>query len=163
MRLLGTLRSGLYRLYDRRIVRNLGPGEPVPRHVGVITDGNRRWAKEFGTSTAHGHRMGAGRILDLLDWCEEIGVEVVTLYVLSKENLARPAAEVNGMDAAQAFQLVHVRPETLTHTVVPVVDAPTDDYFSEEWIARMAALTPEERLDCDDRARRLVAASGGFN
>ena len=94
MRILGTLRSGLYRLYDRRIVRNLGPGEPVPRHVGVITDGNRRWAKEFGTSTAHGHRMGAGRILDLLGWCEEIGVEVVTLYVLSKENLDRPAAEV---------------------------------------------------------------------
>ena len=67
--------------------------------------------------------------------------------------VARPAAEVNGMDAAQAFQLVHVRPETITHTVVPVVDAPTGDYFSEEWVARMAALTPEGRLEAFSRKR----------
>ena len=94
MRVKGTLQSALYRLYDHRIVRRIAPGEQVPRHVGIITDGNRRWAKEFGTTTEHGHRMGAGRILEFLGWCEEIGVEVVTLYVLSKENLARPAEEV---------------------------------------------------------------------
>jgi 3',5'-cyclic-AMP phosphodiesterase len=77
-----------------------------------------------------------------------VSVASATCYTM---NVARPAAEVNGMDAAQAFQLVHVRPETLTHTVVPVVDAPTGDYFSEEWIARMAALTPEERLEAFSR------------
>ncbi|GAA4285164.1 polyprenyl diphosphate synthase [Brevibacterium daeguense] len=92
--MMGTPRSWLYRLYDRRIKQEIGPGEQVPRHVGVITDGNRRWAKEFGTTTEHGHRMGADKIIEFLQWCEEIGVEVVTLYVLSKENLARPASEV---------------------------------------------------------------------
>lgn len=77
-----------------------------------------------------------------------VSVASATCYTM---NVARPAAEVNGMDAAQSFQLVHVRPETITHTVVPVVDAPTGDYFSEEWIARMAALTPEGRLEAFSR------------
>lgn len=77
-----------------------------------------------------------------------VSVASATCYTM---NVARPAAEVNGMDAAQAFQLVHVRPQTITHTVVPVVDAPTGDVFSEEWVARMAALTPEQRLDAFSR------------
>jgi hypothetical protein len=68
-------------------------------------------------------------------------------------NLARPAVEVNGMDAGQSFHLVHVYPHTITHAVVPVLDAPTGDYFSAEWVARMAALTPEQRLEEFSRKR----------
>ena len=66
-------------------------------------------------------------------------------------NVALPATEVNGMDAAQSFQLVHVHPDTITHTVVPVVDAPTGAYFSAEWADRMARMTPEERLEAFSR------------
>jgi short-chain Z-isoprenyl diphosphate synthase len=84
----------LYRLYERRLKRELDKSVPVPRHVGVITDGNRRWAKEFGATTADGHRAGAAKIVEFLGWCFEIDVEIVTLYVLSKENLARSAEEV---------------------------------------------------------------------
>src|SRR5699024_661473 len=65
------------------------------RHVGVITDGNRRWAREFGATTADGHRAGAAKIVEFLGWGSEIDVAIVTLYVLSKENLARSAAEVS--------------------------------------------------------------------
>ncbi|WP_209372040.1 isoprenyl transferase [Brevibacterium renqingii] len=85
----------LYRLYERRLKRELDKSVPVPRHVGVITDGNRRWAKEFGATTADGHRAGAAKIVEFLGWCSEIDVEIVTLYVLSKENLARSAEEVS--------------------------------------------------------------------
>ncbi|MGO3023442.1 MAG: isoprenyl transferase [Brevibacterium sp.] len=85
----------LYRLYERRLKRELDKTVPVPRHVGVITDGNRRWAKEFGATTADGHRAGAAKIVEFLGWCHEIDVEIVTLYVLSKENLARSAEEVS--------------------------------------------------------------------
>lgn len=77
-----------------------------------------------------------------------VSVASATCYTM---NVARPSAEVNGMDAAQAFQLVHVYPETITHTVVPVTEAPTGDYFSEAWLQRMAALTPEERLEAFSR------------
>lgn len=77
-----------------------------------------------------------------------VSVASATCYTM---NVALPAADVNGMDAAQAFQLVHVRGDTVTHSVVPVVDAPTGDYFSEEWLERMARLTPAERMEAFSR------------
>lgn len=89
----------LYRLYNRQIVRELAPSDRIPRHVGVITDGNRRWAREFGATTEQGHRAGAQKIVEFLGWCDEIGVEVVTLYVLSRENLQRTPAEVEALVA----------------------------------------------------------------
>lgn len=72
----------------------------TPHHVGVILDGNRRWAKanpdEAGdTSTNRGHKAGAEKIVDLLNWCEEAKVAVVTLWLLSNDNLARPAVELD--------------------------------------------------------------------
>lgn len=79
-----------------------------------------------------------------------VSVAAATCYTM---NLARPAAEVNGMDAGQSFHLVHVYDETITHAVVPVVDAATNDYFSEEWVERMSLLTPEERLEEFSRKR----------
>ena len=89
----------LYRLYNRQIVRELAPSDRIPRHVGVITDGNRRWAKEFGATTEQGHRAGAQKIVEFLGWCDEIGIEVVTLYVLSRENLQRTPDEVETLVA----------------------------------------------------------------
>lgn len=66
-------------------------------------------------------------------------------------NLARRPVEVNGMDAAQSFGLVHVYPETITHTTVPVVEAETGDFFSLEWAERMAAMDPQDRLEVFSR------------
>ena len=83
----------LYGLYERRLAASLPVGG-LPRHVGVILDGNRRWARSLGTSTAHGHRAGADKITDLLEWSEDIGVEVVTLWMLSTDNLERAQDEL---------------------------------------------------------------------
>jgi short-chain Z-isoprenyl diphosphate synthase len=87
------LRRVLYPAYEARVVRRL-PADRLPKHVGVMLDGNRRWAKAVGQDAAHGHRAGAANISPLLQWCEELGVEVVTLWLLSTDNLNRPAAEV---------------------------------------------------------------------
>ena len=83
----------LYGLYERRLRAGLQP-DAIPRHVGVMMDGNRRWARSMGESTAHGHRRGADKIADVLEWSEDVGVEVVTLWMLSTDNLARPAEEL---------------------------------------------------------------------
>ena len=82
-----------YRLYERRLARALDP-ERLPHHVGVLVDGNRRWARAFGATTQEGHQAGAERILDFIGWCDEVGVPVVTLYMLSTENLSRPQEEL---------------------------------------------------------------------
>ena len=83
----------VYGLYERRLAHDLSEGD-IPRHVGVILDGNRRWATEQGSSSDAGHRAGAAKIAEFLDWCAEVGVEVVTLWMLSTDNLARPDDEL---------------------------------------------------------------------
>ncbi len=90
------LRDVVYGFYERRLAASLErSGAAVPRHVGVIVDGNRRWAKELGLDDPnHGHRVGARKIVDLLDWCDQAGVELVTLWLLSTDNLSRPEPEL---------------------------------------------------------------------
>ncbi len=87
------LRDLLYAVYERRLARELAPGR-IPKHVGVIIDGNRRWARAFGSPPATGHEAGANKISEFLDWCDDIGVEVVTVWMLSTDNLSRPAEEL---------------------------------------------------------------------
>ena len=86
------LRRVLYPAYESRMVRRMP--DNLPRHIGVMLDGNRRWAKAVGRDSAHGHQVGAANIEPLLGWCDEIGVEIVTLWLLSTDNLARPAEEL---------------------------------------------------------------------
>ncbi|PID98077.1 MAG: isoprenyl transferase [Actinobacteria bacterium] len=83
----------LYELYERRIRSELG-SDAIPRHVGVILDGNRRWAKSLGSPASHGHRAGAGKITEFLEWADEVGVDIVTLWMLSTENLGRDEDEL---------------------------------------------------------------------
>lgn len=79
-----------------------------------------------------------------------VSVASATCYTM---NLQRPPAEVNGMDAGQSFHLVHIYDDTITHAVVPVGDAETADFFTPEWLAGMAALSPDERLEAFSRKR----------
>ncbi|WP_442916254.1 isoprenyl transferase [Leucobacter sp. M11] len=92
----------LYRLYQRRLRREIDPSQ-IPHHVAVIVDGNRRWAKlRLQEQPAFGHRAGAQKVPEFLGWCEEAGVKVVTLYLLSTDNLVgRTPAEL-----ADLFEII---------------------------------------------------------
>ncbi|HEX9521248.1 MAG TPA: isoprenyl transferase [Streptosporangiaceae bacterium] len=88
------VRDLAYRLYERRVEASLSP-QSIPRHVGVMCDGNRRWARSAGLAdVSSGHQAGADKIFEVLQWCRQMGVEVVTLWLLSTDNLTRPAAEL---------------------------------------------------------------------
>lgn len=91
------LRSALYRSYESLLVRELRRRGVVPRHIGVILDGNRRWARQAGASPSDGHQRGADKITDVLEWSAESGVEVVTLWMLSTDNLSREPAELDAL------------------------------------------------------------------
>ncbi|MFI9236348.1 isoprenyl transferase [Streptomyces cinnamoneus] len=87
------LRDLVYRLYARRVEGRLDHDQ-VPKHIGVILDGNRRWARADGRTLEQGHQAGADKISELLGWCAETDVEVVTLWMLSTDNLDRPADQL---------------------------------------------------------------------
>lgn len=87
----------VYRLYERELMGHLDPTR-LPRHVGVILDGNRRFAREQGLADAtEGHLAGARKIDEFLDWCWHLRIPYVTLWLLSTDNLARDDAEVAGL------------------------------------------------------------------
>ena len=89
------VRNLIYSVYERRLLASLA-GKPRPHHVGLMCDGNRRWAREMGyVDPNDGHRVGAVKIKHVLEWCEQAGIGVVTLYLLGTENLRRPAAELD--------------------------------------------------------------------
>lgn len=97
------IKSALYPIYERRLVSKLDLTR-TPHHIGVILDGNRRWAKENpsvtgDTSSSRGHRAGAEKIIELLNWCEETEINVVTLWLLSSDNLKRTPEEVQSLIA----------------------------------------------------------------
>ena len=91
LRALGrALLEDLYVAYLERKLR----GAPVPHHVAIILDGNRRWAAERGLSASRGHRTGGEKVETVLEWCDAAGVSVVTLWLLSTDNLTRADSEL---------------------------------------------------------------------
>ena len=92
------VRNLIYRVYERNLERQLKPAD-LPKHVAVMLDGNRRWAERRpGAKASHGHAAGANKIFEFLGWCDEIGISLVTLYMLSTENLLkRNSAEISDL------------------------------------------------------------------
>ncbi|MDH6108409.1 short-chain Z-isoprenyl diphosphate synthase [Kitasatospora sp. MAP12-15] len=76
-------------LYTRRLRRQVTAG-PLPRHVGLIMDGNRRWARQMGMANPSlGHKVGAEHVEEVLSWCEALGIKHITVFLCSTENLQR--------------------------------------------------------------------------
>ncbi|GIG91930.1 polyprenyl diphosphate synthase [Plantactinospora endophytica] len=85
-------RHPLYRLYVRRLRAQL-VGKSLPRHVAMVMDGNRRWARQQGfENPSVGHRYGAEHVDEVLGWCAELGIEHVTIFVASTDNLRKRAS-----------------------------------------------------------------------
>ncbi|MFF8918523.1 isoprenyl transferase [Streptomyces sp. NPDC015032] len=95
MRLLPLfLRRPIEAVYERRLATTLA-GLPRPRHVGIMLDGNRRWARQAGhTDVREGYRAGGAKTTEFLGWCTADGIEHVTLFMLSDDNLGRPAEQL---------------------------------------------------------------------
>ncbi len=80
----------------------------MPNHIAIILDGNRRWAKRNLSLSKEGHFKGADAVENLLDWCEEFDIKIITLYVLSAENLSRKDLELEYL-----FEIIRIRLEKL--------------------------------------------------
>ena len=95
----------LYYLYERRLLAEIRGGR-MPLHVGIILDGHRRYGRLRGlTDPREVYALGARKLDDVLDWCGELGIPAVTLWVFSTENLARSAEEVSGILGAVETKL----------------------------------------------------------
>ena len=99
--------SGLYKIYGKKLETEIKTGD-IPNHIALILDGNRRWAKRHLQINKKGHWQGADAVENLLDWCEEFDIKIVTLYALSAENLDRKDEELDDL-----YELIRMRLEKL--------------------------------------------------
>ncbi len=99
--------SGLYKVYSRKLEKEIRKGD-LPNHLALILDGNRRWARKNLSITKQGHWRGADAVENLLDWCEEFDIKIITLYTLSAENLDRKDKELEYL-----YELIKTRLEKL--------------------------------------------------
>ena len=95
--------TGLYKIYSKRLENEIRNGD-IPNHVALILDGNRRWAKRNLNLPKAGHWKGADAVENLLDWCEEFDIKIITLYALSAENLSRKDEELEYL-----YELIETR------------------------------------------------------
>lgn len=99
--------SGVYSFYERRLESEILKS-PLPNHVAIVLDGNRRWAKFNLLDPAIGHNYGADKAEELLNWIHDIGIKITTLYILSTENLERKDAELENI-----YKLLEIKLENL--------------------------------------------------
>ena len=106
----------LYHLYERRLEGEIQKSK-LPQHIGLILDGNRRYARSIGlVDILDGHRLGANKLEDVLTWCEELNIRMVTIWILSTENLQRPPEEVAGLTRLIGNRLRDAARDPKTHT-----------------------------------------------
>ncbi|KAK9883063.1 hypothetical protein WA026_001268 [Henosepilachna vigintioctopunctata] len=78
----------------QQLVVNIMKSGPIPNHVGIIMDGNRRYAKKINAEKVVGHSRGFDKLSESLEWCKELGIKEVTVYAFSIENFKRTQKEV---------------------------------------------------------------------
>lgn len=81
-------------VYEKMLIEEIKQ-YPIPEHIGIITDGNRRYARSVGLSDNQGHLRGKEKLEEVLEWCMEVGVKIVTVYGFSTENFKRDSSEVD--------------------------------------------------------------------
>ncbi len=94
MKIPSIVTNKTYEFYEEKLEEEVSDG-PMPRHIAIIMDGNRRYAKELGLETREGHLAGKEKIRDVLNWCLKLGIRNLTVYAFSTENFNRDESEVN--------------------------------------------------------------------
>jgi len=111
----GLLFRFVYWAYERRLLAQLRCGTS-PRHIGIILDGNRRYARQTGLLDIEKvYRRGAEKLDEVLDWCVELKIPAVTLWVFSTDNVNRSSDEVSGILAAVEKKLSALALDPCTH------------------------------------------------
>lgn len=151
----------LYRLYELRLRREIRT-RPVPAHVGIILDGNRRFGRKRGwTDPRNAYSLGADKLDDVLAWCTELAIPAVTLWVCSIDNLRRPADEVAAIFAAVEAKIAALARDPSTHRRRIRFRAAGRLELLPESTARVIREAQEATADYDALTVTIAIAYGG--
>ncbi len=149
----------VYRLYEWLLERQVR-SKPVPEHVAVIMDGNRRLARKLGSPPWVGHRLGARKLEEFLEWCSQLGIKTVTTYAFSTENFSRPKQEVERLfDLFEEYFYKVAEDERIHRNRVRIKAIGKVERFPER--VRKAIAYAEEKTKHHDKLLLNVAVAYG--
>lgn len=145
------LKEPAYRLYEMRLRQELARSKSqLPRHIAVLCDGNRRWARDAGhDDVTYGYRAGAAKIAEMLRWCQGAGIEMATVYLLSTENLRR--------DAAELAELIEIITEVVEEICAP------DNHWSVRTVGDLELLGEEPARRLRDAVEGAASTTASFH
>lgn len=145
------LKEPAYRLYEMRLRQELARSKSqLPRHIAVLCDGNRRWARDAGhDDVTYGYRAGAAKIAEMLRWCQGAGIEMATVYLLSTENLRRDAAELS--------ELIEIITEVVEEICAP------DNHWSVRTVGDLELLGEEPARRLRDAVEGTSSTTASFH
>ncbi len=136
--------------------------ETLPIHIGVIPDGNRRWARKVGLPITEAYRIGSDKVEEFLGWALDFGIRIVTVYVLSTENfLRRPRSELELLYGLLKEKLVKVRNDERIHRNRVRVRVIGRTWLLPEYVRREIELTERATANYSDHYLNLAVVYGG--
>ncbi|CAD67109.1 isoprenyl transferase [Tropheryma whipplei] len=170
-KMLRSVSELIYKVYARYLLGQINLNN-LPGHVALIVDGNRRWArKEKRDRISDGHRAGAGKAVDFLHWCDELDINIVTLYLLSNDNLKnRNRQELNDLvqvicnliaQVSKRWKVNHVGscenlPELLGNSLEGVKSSTKTNRYSERSMTVNLAIGYSGRAEITEAVRKIV-------
>jgi tritrans,polycis-undecaprenyl-diphosphate synthase [geranylgeranyl-diphosphate specific] len=148
---------------DARAYRILGriKQSPPPNHIAIIMDGNRRWAKKMGLDVTQGHLAGRDTLEQLIDWWDDVGSKVLTVYAFSAENLKRSDKEINFLMSKMAEELNRWVEEPRVHKTRTRVRVIGDLGLLPEDVGQASKRIMERTKDYSDHFFNLAIGYGG--
>ncbi len=150
----------IYKGYEFLLERDVSSGRK-PEHIAIIMDGNRRLAERLGITPSKGHRMGAEKVEDVLDWCIGLGIKNITVYAFSMENFQRPKEEVENLfDLFEEYFYKIAEDERIHKNKVRVKAIGRIELFPER-MRKAIAVAEERTKSYEDFQFNLAIAYGG--
>ncbi|MEM3541682.1 MAG: polyprenyl diphosphate synthase [Candidatus Methanomethylicia archaeon] len=152
--------TGIYKIYEKWLWRQIKDGEK-PIHVGIILDGNRRWARENKLPPWAGHEKGAEKAKEVIKWCYEAGINTLTLYVFSMENFNRSKEEVEAiMRLAKKYADMYMDDENIHEKKVRIKVLGRKDLLDNDLREKIEKLEYSTK-DYNERYLNIALAYGG--
>jgi len=152
--------SGIYSLYERRLESEIVKS-PLPNHVAIVLDGNRRWARFNLLDTRTGHTHGADKAEELLNWIHDIGIKITTLYVLSTENLDRKDKELENIYKLLEIKLQRLYDDDRVHKRQMKIKAIGDTKLLPPNLQQILTKLEESTSEYDKMFLNIAIAYGG--
>ncbi|HXG08021.1 MAG TPA: polyprenyl diphosphate synthase [Nitrososphaera sp.] len=152
--------SGIYSFYERRLESEIMKS-PLPNHIAIVLDGNRRWARLHLLDPAIGHNHGADKAEELLNWIHDIGIRITTLYILSTENLERDDEELQNIYKLLELKLQRLYRDERVHKRRMKIKAIGDKKLLPRKLQEILTMLEESTAEYNEMFLNIAIAYGG--